>query len=212
MAPFHHLIDLILPLVQISSALAHPTLMLGGPHSLSSGNPVPSIRPLLVSPTILLPVSAPSPPPRRITCFKEGIRTTVSTCRPTLNYFRTFPNYRLIQAFQENKSPKAPDKPPLYLYVKASDCAVGLASGNPHVVDWFSYENVRALATEIVEECQDEGGFGGWSPIGRSMGWHVRIVGYDGKDVEPDGPALLFGTSAGGNVSSGTSLLEKASS
>ena len=46
------------------------------------------------------------------------------------------------------------------------------------MVDKFSYEMVRQRATDIVEECQDYGGLGGWSPMGRGLGWYVRIIGY----------------------------------
>ena len=143
----------------------------------------------LTAGTPLLPLSAalfsgpPSPPPAphpmRITCFQTGMRTTtVATCRPTLNVLRTFPFYRRVQTFQESRSPTIPDKPPLYVYVRSSDCALQLASGRPDVVDRFSYEMVRQKAIDIVEECQDYGAFGGWSPMGRGLGWYVKIIGF----------------------------------
>ncbi|MCJ1459355.1 hypothetical protein MMC28_009732 [Mycoblastus sanguinarius] len=113
-----------------------------------------------------------------IFCWREGETTTVPGCRDTLNYLRTFPNYRFLQDFQENRVPKLPSKPPLLIYAKSSTCAVELRSGDPSVVDQFSFEMVRALATDIVEECQDEGGFGGQAPIGRGLGWKVSFIGY----------------------------------
>ena len=124
----------------------------------------------------------PAPHPMRITCFQTGLRTTVATCRPTLNVLRSFPFYRRVQNFQESRSPTVPEKPPLYIYVRSSDCALELASGRPDVVDRFSYEMVRQKATDIVEECQDYGAFGGWSPMGRGLGWYVKIIGYNQPD------------------------------
>ena len=123
---------------------------------------------------------SPQPAPHRlgITCFQTGMRTSVATCRPTLNVLKTFPSYRRVQDFQESRSPTIPDKPPLYIYARASDCALELASGRPDVVDRFSYEMVRQRATDIVEECQDYGGLGGWSSMGRALGWYVKIIGY----------------------------------
>ena len=131
------------------------------------------------------PSPPPAPHPLRITCFQTGMRTTVATCRATLNIIRTFPLYRRIQNFQESRSPTIPDKPPLYIYARSSDCALELASIGPEVVDRFSYEMVRQKAMDIVEECQEYGGFGGWSPMGRGLGWYVRIIGY----TEMDGPS-----------------------
>ena len=127
--------------------------------------------------------SPPTPSPHRIRCLHSGIETNVTSCRPTLNYIRTFPSYRRIQDFQEGRSPKLPETPPLYVFAVASTCAIEVACGNPSLIDRFSYEIVRALATEIVEECQDEGGFGGWSPVGRGIGWWVRVVGF--RDGNP---------------------------
>ncbi|KAL8784238.1 MAG: hypothetical protein Q9195_009117 [Heterodermia aff. obscurata] len=96
----------------------------------------------------------------RITCFQTGVRTTVATCRPTLNVLKTFPFYRRIQDFQESRSPTIPDKPPLYIYARLSDCALELASGRPDLVDRFSYEMVRQKATDLVEECLGLAGLG----------------------------------------------------
>ena len=163
------------------------SLVSPGFANLTAGTPhVPLSAALFSGP----PSPPPAPHPLRITCFQTGMRTTVPTCRATLNVLRTFPFYRRIQDFQESRSPTIPDKPPLYVYVRSSDCALELASGRPEVVDRFSYEMVRQKATDIVEECQDYGGFGGWSPMGRGLGWYVKIIGY----TEPDGPSLRNGT------------------
>lgn len=62
-------------------------------------------------------------------------------------------------------------------------------------MDAFSFEEVRRLATEIVEDCQDLGGRGGWSGIGRGVGWRVRVIG-----VEFGGGSLLV---KGGGVGMG---------
>lgn len=46
-------------------------------------------------------------------------------------------------------------------------------------MDAFSFEEVRRVAMEVVEECQDSGGFGGWGVLGRAVGWRVRVIGVD---------------------------------
>lgn len=58
------------------------------------------------------------------------------------------------------------------------------------MVDRFSYEMVRQKATDLVEECQEYGGMGGWSPMGRGLGWYVKIIGYK----EPDESSIKNGT------------------
>ena len=135
------------------------------------------------SPTLTLLNSSniPTPPSPNsvVTCFMTGDhKTTVDGCRPTLNYFRTFPDYRLVQPFREGKCPKRPDKPPLIVFSGDADCAVEIASRSLYIEDDFSWEQVRATATDIVADCEDKGGWGGWSPIGRGIGFFVRVIGY----------------------------------
>lgn len=115
-------------------------------------------------------------------------KTDVAGCRPTLNYFRTFPNYRLVQDFIENRKPKMPSKPPYAVHHVLSNCAVQIAPDNPGVVDDFSFQQARALATEILETCVDHGGRGGTAPIGHGLGWRVTVIGY-GLPPEPPGPS-----------------------
>lgn len=100
----------------------------------------------------------------RILCFKaaEGRETTsIDGCRLTLNRIRRLPNYRLKQDFQEGRNPKDPFKPPYIFHEEGSDCAIQLASGSETIVDKFSFEQVRSLATDILEDCQAFGGYGG---------------------------------------------------
>ena len=53
-------------------------------------------------------------------------------------------------------------------------------------IDDFSFEQARALATEILEVCQDRGGRGGYAPIGHGIGWRVCVIGFK---LGPDPPA-----------------------
>lgn len=99
-----------------------------------------------------------------ILCFKaaEGRETTsIDGCRLTLNRIRRLPNYRLKQDFQEGRNPREPSKPPYIFHEEGSDCAIQLASGSDTIVDKFSFEQVRSLATDILEDCQTFGGYGG---------------------------------------------------
>lgn len=131
----------------------------------------------------ILNISTLTPSTNDITCFTTGTHTNVTSCRPTLNHFRTFPFYRLIQPFREGFSPKLPNKPPLIIYHRESTCAVEIQATSPLIEDEFSYEQVRGVATDIVEECQEEGGFGGYGPVGAGVGWMVKVIGFDGTEV-----------------------------
>lgn len=142
-------------------------------------NPSPLLHPLdlnlVQNLTLALPTSS------RTFCYEDGARTTVAGCRPVLNYMKGFANYKLIQPFQEGRCPTIPgdQKPPLLLFAKTATCAIEIASQRKGFVDAFSFEEVRTVATEVVEECQNSGGFGGSGALGRGMEWRVRIIGVD---------------------------------
>lgn len=147
------------------------------PRSLALSLPINTTVPLSLGNTVMCMTSDdPSSRP-----------TTIDGCRPNLNWIRTLPNYRRIQDFQENWGPKLRftgglEKPPFTWHVLGSDCAVQVASGNPAVIDHFSFEQVRTLATDIIEECKLGGGkgwgHGGIAPIGRGLGWTVAVSGF----------------------------------
>ena len=149
--------------------------------------------------------NAPPLPPAPIgviECFTsaQGRRTTtVSGCRPTLNYFRGFPDYRKIQDFMEDRYPKNPSKPPYAVHQIHSDCAIQIAAANPTIIDDFSFEQARALAIEILEVCEDHGSRGGVAPIGHGVGWRVSVIGWT---LPPDRPSLR----GAGDLGNGTSV------
>lgn len=149
----------------------------------------PSTLSLLVPPTQVsnhtntTPISTPPPPAPIgvIECFPphpSRPKTDVDGCRFTLNYIRSFPNYRKIQDFLVGWYPKVPSKPPYAVHDKRSNCAVQIDTSDPRIADDFSFEHVRALATEILEVCRDKGGRGGFAPIGHGVGWRVAVVGF----------------------------------
>ena len=163
--------------------------------------------PLRISPTAL------SIPSVGITCYNSGDRTTVAGCRPVLNYFKDFPHYKTIQPFQEDRSPVLAGgrKPPLLIYARDVNCAIEVASKNPLIVDAFSFQEVRAKATEIVEDCQSAGGHGGWSPIGRGIGWHIRVIGVDHGNLggRVNGTVVVEGVRRGNGTSSNGLFLDE---
>ena len=57
------------------------------------------------------------------------------------------------------------------IHVKAIDAAV---------TDYFSFEQVRALAIQIIHVCGEEerGGYGGRGRIGREMNFIVNVFGF----------------------------------
>ncbi|KAL2042751.1 hypothetical protein N7G274_004510 [Stereocaulon virgatum] len=134
----------------------------------------------------------------QIACSTTGNhKITVDSCRPTLNHFRVFPDYRRIQSFLEGKYPKK-EPPPLILHHKNANCGVKIASLYPLVEDRFSWEQIRATATDIVADCEDKGGWGGWSPVGTGLGFYVRVLGFVEPGSESDTSTVREGVGWGG--------------
>ena len=133
----------------------------------------------------------PPPPPASIgviECFGPHPRrpqTSVDGCRHTLNAIRAFPDYRKVQDFLTGWWPRLPSRPPYAVHDDRSNCVIQIDTGDPRVADDFSFEQVRALATEILEVCTDRGGRGGFAPIGHGTGWRVAVLGF----VTPRDPA-----------------------
>ena len=135
-------------------------------------------------------------------CYGPGDRrvsVTMDDCRPLFNWMRTLPNYGLEQDFREGQKPRLPNRdpptPPFTWWDEVRHCAISIIADNPFIVDRFSFKQARALATELIEDCQDEGGYGGFSVIGKNgVGWTVRAIGIE---LEPEPP------------SNGTTLLSK---
>lgn len=124
----------------------------------------------------------------RITCFRENpgrTRTTVEGCRPTLNHLKTIPNWKQPQQFEMHISPRVPAMrpgappiaPPFIWHVVGSNCILEIDTIQPNVVDRFSFEQARALAQNVLDYCQDFGGFGGFTDLGRWVGWQVTVLG-----------------------------------
>ena len=133
--------------------------------------------------TLSLPIAAP-----RITCFRadpDRTRTTVEGCRATLNHLKTIPNWKQPLQFETNKSPRIPARmrgappiaPPFIFHVVGSDCLLEIDTVIPNVIDRFSFEQARALAQDVLDDCQDFGGFGGFTDLGTGVGWQVTVFG-----------------------------------
>lgn len=134
--------------------------------------------------TLSIPPTANS-----ITCFTGGqgdTKTTVEGCRPTLNYLRTLPGYKKPEWFQRGRRPTIPATrpgampiaPPFLWHLPMSDCILEIDTVARDVVDRFTFEQARALAQIVLDDCQDSGGFGGFAKLGRGLGWQVRVVGF----------------------------------
>jgi len=175
MAHLYHIYAILL-LLLIWKASAYP-------HSWfeqSSLDPPPGIRKRSVNPTLALENNTRHSLSGMMHCYepKAGRSTTsVNGCRPTLNYIRTFPKYRVIQDFLEGWWPKEPSIPPYAIHLEAGDCAIKIASYDARVPDMFSFEQVRQLATDILTDCESKGGVGGIANIGRGRGWTVAVIG-----------------------------------
>ena len=137
---------------------------------------------------------------------EQLISVNMEDCRPLFNWIRTFPNYALEQDFQEHRKPRLsntnPPTPPYTWWDEVRHCALRVIAGTPLLVDTFSFKQVRALATELIEDCQDYGGFGGSAIIGKNqVGWTVVAIGID---LEPEprgyGTTFIFGERGEGNI------------
>ncbi|KAL2037097.1 hypothetical protein N7G274_010224 [Stereocaulon virgatum] len=120
----------------------------------------------------------------------------MDACRPLFTWMRTLKNYGLVQDFQEHRRPRLtnmdPTTPPYTWWDEGSKCAVRIKASDPRVSDSFSFRQARTLATEVVEDCQDSGGWGGIANIGRHQaGWTVRVFGLE-LGPQPPVPSTTF--------------------
>lgn len=82
-----------------------------------------------------------------------------------------------MQKFLEYESPTEPSSPPLTVHEAYSTCEIRLAASDSTVTDYFSYAQVRLLAIDIIGVCAEQGGFGGFAPVGSEIGWTVTVIG-----------------------------------
>lgn len=137
-------------------------------------------------------------PSRNYPCYDARYRTfpiNIETCRKTLGILRQFPHYRNMQEFKEGRLPSLPGgiTPPFLIGAEDTTCEVVIEARLAGIVEEFSFEQARTLATSIIEECSSEGnpGYGGESPIGRKLeGWVVRAKG-SGVDTNFNSTHLL---------------------
>lgn len=160
----------------------------------SSAVAIPAVPP----PDISSPIGASS---NALGCLKRGFLTNVTGCRPLLNKITTYPQYKVPQWFEEHKSPKEPLAPPFGLKVKGASCTLQIGCGGRPLIDKFSWRDVRAVATEIVEDCQPPrgGGQGGTDNVGPKAVWVVAVLGVDPNEYAtlnvgeiPDGDDAYF--------------------
>ena len=173
---FPYLTSAVLCLLFTWNMSAHPQLL---DPLISTQVPTIFPRSLNINPPSNITLLIPS---RELRCYepKPGrSSTSIDGCRPTLNYFRTFPKYRVVQDFLEGWWPKEPSPPPYAVHHEASNCAIRIASFDSRVLDRFSFEQVRQLATDILTDCEGNGGVGGIANIGRGLGWTVAVIGID---------------------------------
>lgn len=117
-------------------------------------------------------------------CLKRGLHTNVTGCRPLLNRITTYPGYNVPQWFQEHRSPRYPLVPPFGLNVKGATCTLQIGSSGRSILDKFSWRDVRAVATDIIEDCQPPRGEGkgGTDTVGPKAKWVVAVLGHDPND------------------------------
>lgn len=152
-----------------------------------------------------------------IVCYEETedvrVPITIAKCRSLLKFLTTLPRYRAIQDFQTSRSPRLPGTPPYTWWNESTTCGLKIESHNPYLVQRFAWVQVRALAIDILEYCEETSlGLGGLAPIGiphsRFQGFSVRVIGASIPPPVPllDGTDDAFGSSATANATVGETL------
>lgn len=147
------------------------------------------------TPPLLLNASTPSLQTSHIHCFPSGdYKTSLAGCLPSINAILDFPLYSLRQVFLMGRFPRFPAEPPVIVHMEEADCAISIACEEPSSLDRFSWQQVRSAAGAVSESCSGIPGYGGWTPVGSGVGWHVRVFGWR------EGVGGLNGTVVGGGV------------
>ena len=141
---------------------------------------------------------------------------SIDKCRSLLKSITTFPRYRAIQDFQTGRSPRLPGLPgcpPYTWWNESTSCGLRLESQNPYLVQKFAWVQVRALAMDILDYCEETSvGYGGLAPIGTPPkgyeGFSVRVIGASMPPPLPpiSGTDDLFGSSETANAAVGETL------
>ena len=93
---------------------------------------------------------------------------------------------------------KRPATPPYMWHDEKTFCTVEIRVNDTRVIDKFSFEQARSLATDILQDCESTGGWGGESIIGeKKEGWYVRTLGIKLDEAAFDGAAMLEGVGQG---------------
>ena len=116
-------------------------------------------------------------------CFEEGPKrppVNIDDCRSVLRMIVSQPDKRRVQEFQYRKKPYYPNwgTPPFGFFVPPHKCVLEILPLSHFVIDRFSWFDVKLLAQEIIEHCQEKGdGVGGRADVGNKIGWWVVIHG-----------------------------------
>ena len=120
-------------------------------------------------------------------CHKQQAHphhATVDLCRQTLANIRSYPAFSKIQPFEAFVSPRVEQAgkinyPPFTWYIPGTRCLIELKPSAPLQSDYFSFSEIKGLATRILENCEGEGNHGGRATIGRKRAWYVDVFGTD---------------------------------
>ena len=190
---FHNSILIVLVILWTNRVSASPYPQLPVTSDQLSATPPSRIAPKVTVP-LSLSTSSPSRPSTSLSltgpsknylCYDASHGThpiTIEACRKTLAILRQFPNYRNPQEFKEGRLPALPGgiTPPYLISAEDTTCELVIEARLSGVVEVFSFEQARTLATNIIVDCSSDGnpGYGGESPIGRKLGgWVVRAKG-----------------------------------
>lgn len=192
---FSHFARLLLILAFIQIAIAHLT---SPPEAVSQRS---DLTPRSSQPAILSLNSNTSITAGFLWCwpkFDAYLPTTVVGCRPTLNALKAFNNFSVRQWFKQGRTPRDPSPPPYNFHKQGSDCEIQVAVKDASIQDKFSFKDIRAKATHILEVCEEAAGLGGTDSLGASLpdGWVVRVLGAY-KDDPDRGFERLSGDSVG---------------
>ena len=141
---------------------------------------------------------------KEIYCFEPSpgvLPANIDICRASLRALRKFPGFFEKQQFLEGRYPKEPRKPPYAVWEEGSECLIEIASHNERK-DYFSFNDVKNLATKILEECEGNN-LGGVAPIGLEVGWRITVVG-----ARRSAPTASLGDAGVSGIGSGNLAIE----
>ncbi|KAI4159735.1 MAG: hypothetical protein LQ342_006350 [Letrouitia transgressa] len=178
--------------------------------------------------SISTPSQLPSPPlfsspprPRlpRVFCYQphpDKHRTTFAECRKVFRMLPTLMEgwrYRRVQSWVRGYSPhlrRVQGFPPFGFGAPGSNCKFSITVIDRRIEGFFSFEQAKNLAQDVLQECEERGLYLGGNALmvpEQGLGWRVEILGK--PEPEPPGGELVLGEAEAGVPMVNETAIEK---